>query len=103
MCQWLIGAAHDSEADVDIVFFHERGNDGMKGTLARSERIGVAGIEGDKSAAILQHKSHAEHRNAWAERIIVALNQRSNIAVFVDRSEIPGVAPRQISIYWLAV
>src|SRR5437867_13247988 len=60
MCQWLSGAAHDSEADVDIVFFHERGNEGVKGTLARSERIGVAGVAGEKGAAILDDRDHAE-------------------------------------------
>src|SRR5438876_10471988 len=47
MWQWLIGAAHDYEADVDIVFFHDVGNDGMKVTLATTERLGVTGIRAE--------------------------------------------------------
>ena len=38
----LVQAAHDAEADVDVVLLHEGRNDGVERALARRERIRTA-------------------------------------------------------------
>ena len=43
--QRLVEAAHDAEADVIVALLHEGRNDGVKGALARRERVRVGGIE----------------------------------------------------------
>src|SRR5260370_9086020 len=53
MSERLVGAAHDSEADVQLSSLHEGGNDGIKGPLAWRQSIRVLCIEREQSPAIL--------------------------------------------------
>src|SRR5205823_9813994 len=84
----LVGAAHDTKSDVVVAVFHESGDDGVEGALARGKRVGFGGIEHEKGTAILQDESHAADRNAGAEAGEVALDKRDDVAVLVDGGEI---------------
>src|SRR5712692_5596211 len=75
MGKWLVGAAHDSEADVQLSSLHEGGNDGMEGALAWRQCIGVLCIEREQSSSILQCEAHTLDNNTRAESEIVALDE----------------------------
>src|SRR5579872_46741 len=43
--QWLVGAAHDAEANMHVATFHECRNNRVEGPLARLQRIGTLWIK----------------------------------------------------------
>ena len=95
MGQRLVRAAHDSESDVLLAAFHERGNDSVKRTLAWSQSIRARRIEREQSASVLQCKPHAADGNARAEAFVVTLDERNDVAVAIDHREIGGVTHRR--------
>src|SRR5205807_9881740 len=93
----LVGTAHDTEADMRVAALHERGDDGMEWTLASGENIGMAWLEREAEAAILQNESHSVHGHAGAESFRHALNPAHHVAGPIDDGEIG-----RISVDWPA-
>src|SRR5260370_7912831 len=87
----LVPSAHDSKADPNIAFLEEGRNDGVQGTLARLERVGVLRIEAEQRAPVLQAKASARCHQSRAETAVVTLNQGDDVALFVDRRHVDGV------------
>src|SRR5262249_25528617 len=50
----LVPSAHDAEADRDAVLLHEGRDDGVQRTLASGKRVGLAGLEFEARAAIVE-------------------------------------------------
>src|SRR5581483_7189512 len=50
-----------------------------------------------KRATILQRESHAAHGNAGTERRVIALDERDDVAIAIDRSQINNVAGGRLS------
>ena len=94
MRQRLVCAAHNSEADVLISAFHKGRDDGVERAFVWREYIGRIGIQRKQRTTILQHESHAFHRDAGAKALVIALNQRHDIAVAIDRGQVCRVASR---------
>ena len=92
MRERLIRSTHDSKADVLIAAFHEPGDDGVIRTLATRQNVGMLGIQTETRAAILQHESHAIHRDSRAERGKDTLNPAGDVALAVDDGQINGIA-----------
>src|ERR1700677_4013907 len=69
----LIPSAHDAEADGDIAFAHEGGNDGVEWPLVAGERIGLARLKVETLAAIVEGKAGAGSDHAGAVSGVVAL------------------------------
>src|SRR5207248_2629777 len=84
--QRLVGAAHNPKSHVNISMLHEGGNDRMKRPLARSKGVQMFGIEREESAPVLQSKAHSVYNDPGPEAGVIALDQRSNVAVFIDGS-----------------
>ena len=84
----------ESKYQQQIQAGHEGGDDGVKGPLAGRQRIGMAGIEHEQPATILQYKSPALDRDSGTEGVVVALYERGDIAVLVHGSQIGCVASR---------
>src|SRR5258708_285451 len=82
---------------------HERGNNGVKRTLAWLQRVGMRPIERKQGAAVLQDESHSLHHYAGAEAGVIALNERRNVPVLIDRGEVSGVTGGGISRARIAV
>src|SRR5271166_3394530 len=92
MSKRLIEAAHDAKANVLLAVLHERGNDGVERALATGKRIGRRGIEREKASAVLQGESHAHHGHVRSKVVVVALDEREDIAFAIDDGEVSGVA-----------
>ena len=95
----LHGAAHDSERHLRrAVGMHGKGrNDGVRGTLARADLVGMTGLGGKAVAAVLQADARARHDHARAEAHVVGLDEGDHHAAGiggrqVDRAAGPGRA-----------
>src|SRR5579884_2179290 len=62
--EWLICPTHDAEADVLVSSLHKRRNDGVKRTLMRRDYVRRVRIKRKQCTSVLQHESHAAHRDA---------------------------------------
>ena len=91
MGQWLVGSAHNPKSDMQVTVFHKGRNNGVKRTLTRRQCVGMRGIEHKESPPILEGKAHPINTHARAKTGVVALNQRSNIALFINCGQIGGV------------
>src|SRR5262249_53508027 len=80
----LIEAAHDSKANADAVLLHESRNNRVQGTFARSQSVRVIGFHCEKRAAVMQNETCARCYDSRTEVAVITLNQRNDIAVFVD-------------------
>ena len=86
-------AAHDAEGHPGLtVLAGEAGDDGLEGALAGGVDVGVAVLEGEELAAVLEHEAEAVGDEAGAEAAEVGLDLRDHDAVFVGDSEVSGVA-----------
>jgi len=99
----LISASHDAETDVLIAALHEGGNDGMERALASGEQIGMPGLKSEQRAAILHDEAHTLRSQPRPEFIVDAFNPARDIALFVDDSELSGVAAHRVAIGHVAV
>ncbi len=90
----LVESAHDAEGDADVAMGHQRGNDRVQRALAAGELVGMAGLEGEQRAAIVQDEAAALDGDAGAEQAEIALDQRHHVAVAVDGREIGRVGAR---------
>ena len=91
----LVVAAHDAEADVDVVLLHEGRDDGVQRPFARRKRVGMRRIQFEQRAAILQVEPVFVHHYARSEAQVHALDQRRDVAVAIDHREINRVARRR--------
>ena len=86
-------AAHDAEGHPGLaVFGGEAGDDGLEGALAGGVDVGVAVLEGEELAAVLEHEAEAVGDEAGAHAAEVGLDLRDHHAVFVGDGEVGGVA-----------
>ena len=91
----LVVRAHDAERHfAPAVAKGERRNDRVHRPLARAERVGMAGIEHETSAAVGQHDAGFLCADADAESGEQRVDQRDRHAVAVDHREVDGVACR---------
>src|SRR3954454_18118544 len=72
MRQRLVCAAHNSKTDVLISAFHKGRDDGVERAFVWREYIWRIGIQRKQRTTILQHESHAFHRDAGAEALVIA-------------------------------
>src|ERR1043166_973323 len=103
MRERLVGPAHDAEPNMHVTALHKGRNDGMKRTLARLESVGVRAVKRKQRATVLQGKSHSIDDYARTKAGVVALDERSNVAVFIDYGKIGGITGRGISRTRIAV
>ncbi len=89
--QRLVRSSHDPEANVLLSMLHASRNDGVERPLARGEGVRRRRIERKQRTAILQHESHAVHHNVRAERFIIALNQRDDVALAIHDRKVSRV------------
>lgn len=89
----LIMAAHDAEGhDRAAGFGHHAGDDRVHRPLVRRDAVGMAALEAETEAAILQHDAGLAGENARAEALEGRVDQAAGIALFVDDAEIHRVA-----------
>src|SRR6185437_11828939 len=88
----LIGAAHNTETNVQVAALHESGNNRVEGPLAGSKRIRMLRVETEKTTAVLQEKAHTLNCEARTEPGVVALDQGDDVAVLVHGGKIGGIA-----------
>ena len=89
----LHAAAHDAERQPGLaVLGDEGGNDGVERPLARRVDVGVAVLEREQLAAILQDEAAAVGRHARAHAAVVALDQRDHVAGRIRHRHVDGVA-----------
>src|SRR5579864_1250815 len=60
-------------------------------------------IQRKQSATILQGEAHAIHYHAGAERRVIALNERCDIPVFINCSQICSIAGGRMSGIGIAI
>ena len=70
----------------------EAGDDRLEGTLARGVDVGVAVLEGEELAAVLEHEAESVGDETGAEAAEVGLDLGDHHAVFVGDGEVGGVA-----------
>ena len=86
-------AAHHTERHPGLAVFRGKtGNDGLEGTLARRIDVGVAVLEREKFAAILEHEAEAVGDEAGAHAAEIGLDLADHHAGGVGDGEIGGVA-----------
>ncbi len=86
-------AAHDAEGHPGLaVFGGEAGDDGLEGALAGGVDVGMAVLEGEEFATVLEHEAEAVGDEAGAHAAEVGLDLRDHDAVFVGDGEVGGVA-----------
>ena len=99
MALGLHAAAHQAEAhDRLAVFHHEGGDDGVEGPLARRVNIGVALVEREQGAAILENKAQPVGHQPRAHAAIIGLDQGDHHAVLVGHGQVDGITLRQLDI-----
>src|SRR6267154_2340286 len=74
------------------VLHDETRDDGLERTLAGRVDVGVAGLEGEELAAVLEGEAETGHRDAGAHAAVVALDQGDHVALGVRGAEGDGVA-----------
>lgn len=87
-----IGAHHAERAERHAVLAEETGNDGVEGLLARLQAIHVVRIEAELGAAVLQGDAGAGHHHAGAEAVVVALDERDQVALLVATGQVHRAA-----------
>src|SRR5262249_2329457 len=80
----------------NTILFHKSRNDCMQWSFSRSQCVWMVELQCEKSTAIMQDEACAGCDNSRTEVAIVALNQRDDVAVLVDRAQVnrvlsPGV------------
>src|SRR4051812_44579700 len=93
----LHGSSHDAEAhDRLAVLGDEAWNDGLVRTLARTDLVRMAGLQDERSAAVLQRD--AVHHDAGAEAHVVGLDERDHHAGGVCGREVNRAARRRLAV-----
>ena len=88
----LIRAAHDAEADVQIVLLHKTGNDRMERPFAGRQGVGLRLVEAETAAAVVEMETHAIDGDPGGPEAGDALDPRGNVAFTIDDAEIGRVA-----------
>jgi len=86
-------AAHDAERKPGhAVSGGEAGDDGLEGAFAGRVDVGVAVLQGEKFAAILEHEAKAVGYQTRTHAAKVRLNDGNHHAVLVGGAEVRGIA-----------
>ena len=72
------------------------GKDGVEWTLARRKRIGFAGLKGEELTTILKSETCTGCNEARSKRIVVALDQRNDVAVAIDDGQIRSLTAHRV-------
>jgi len=95
-------AAHHAERPHRrAVTGQEAGDDGVVGPLARCQGVGVARVQVEVMAPVVQRHACARHHHAAAEAHVVALDQADHVALAVCRREVhrtPGAGGAGLGI-----
>ena len=67
----LVPSAHDSERNPNLIFFHERGDDGVQRPLVPGDCIGRIFIQAEERPAVVQRKSRAVGDKARPEFVVI--------------------------------
>lgn len=81
---------HGMQASVGGVG-HETGDDGVVRALPGGEDVGVAGVEGEVGAAVLQGEAAAGGDDAGSEAAVVGVDEADGVALGVGDGEVDGV------------
>src|SRR6266545_5099766 len=93
----LHGAAHHAEAHHRPAVFRDKaGNDGLVRALAGPDAVGVARLEHEVTAAVLQRD--AFHHDSRAEAHEVRLDEGDHHAGGISRGEVHGAAFRRVAV-----
>ena len=68
----------------------------MQRPLAGLERVGTAGLEREQRTAVVQHEAGLRRDEARSEALIVALDQRHDVAVAIDHAQVDRVLPSRL-------
>jgi hypothetical protein len=88
----LVPPAHDAESDTHAVLLHEGRNQSVEQSLVGCQRVGHARLKREQGPTILQDKPCACGYESGAELLVVALNERDDVAGGIDDGEIDRVA-----------
>ncbi|MPM28463.1 hypothetical protein SDC9_74989 [bioreactor metagenome] len=87
-------AAHHAKRHLrSAIGVHRKGrNDGVRRTLARPHLIGVARLQGEARATVLQADARARYHHARTKAHVVGLDERDHHAAFIRRRQIHRAA-----------
>ena len=86
-------ASHYSEREPRLAVFRDkRGDDRVKRAFVGFETIEVGIVQGEQRSAVLQDETRLAGDHLRAEAVIVALDERAAVAVFVDDGQIDRVS-----------
>ena len=97
-------AAHHAEAHLRrAVGIHRKSrHDGVRRPLARAHLVGMAGLQHEAVAAVLQADAGARHHHARAEAHVVALDERDHHAAGVGAAQVHRAAGARCAVTGVA-
>src|SRR5207249_1618938 len=82
----LVPAAHDPEGDPHVSLAHERGNDRVERAFVASQDVWTAGVEAEKTTAVLQDEPGGGRYQAGTEPSVVALNVGNDVSLSINKT-----------------
>ncbi|MBA7689438.1 hypothetical protein ES703_97945 [subsurface metagenome] len=86
-------ATHNTEGEEQSTVLKDHGRDyGVVGPLMRLDAVGMAGLKGKQSAAVLQANAGTSDHNAGAKPLVKAIDERNAVALFIRHRQVNGVS-----------